>query len=116
MSRFEARRKAKLRELGRVGPFVVGSLSRVKRRCGNPWCRCARGEPHFAYALSFKIRGKTKTVHVPKDMVKEVQAWVRQYRRVKQLLQAISRQSLAIIHRHVPASRAVRRYERSFPS
>jgi hypothetical protein len=113
MSRFEIRRTAKLQELSQVGPLVIGSLCRVKRRCGNPQCRCARGEPHFAYALSFKVRGKTRTVHVPKEMVQEVQGWVAEYRRVKQLLQAISRHSLAIIHRHVPASRAAGRSARS---
>ncbi len=106
MSRFEVRRAAKLRELAEAGPLVAGSLCRVKRRCGNPGCRCARGEPHWAYALSFKVRGKTQTVHVPQAMVTEVRAWVAEHRRVKRLLAAISRNSLAIIHRHVRASRA----------
>jgi hypothetical protein len=112
MSRFEVRRGAKLKELGQVGPLVAGSLCRVKRRCGNPNCKCARGDPHGAYALSFKVKGKTKTVHVPKEMVTEVQGWVTQYKRVKRLLGEISRNSLAIIHRHVPASRAGGRRKR----
>jgi hypothetical protein len=106
MSRFEVRRAAKLKDLAEVGPLVAGSLCRVKRRCGNPNCKCARGEVHWAYALSFKVKGKTKTVHVPTEMVTEVQTWVREYRRVKRLLAEISRNSLAIIHRHVPRSRA----------
>jgi hypothetical protein len=106
MSRFEVRRAAKLKALAEVGPLVGGSLCRVKRRCGNPHCKCARGEPHWAYALSFKVKGKTRTVHVPKEMVTEVQGWVREYRRVKRLRADISRNSLAILHRHVPTSRA----------
>lgn len=105
MSRFEVRRASRLRALGGIGPLVSGSLCRVNRRCGNSNCRCARGEPHQAWVLSFKVKGKTRTVHVPREMVTEVQAWVKEYRRVKALLGAISKDSLAIIHRHVPVRR-----------
>jgi len=106
MSRFEIRRTAKLKQLARIGPFVAGSVCRVKRRCGYPNCRCAKGQPHWAYALSYKVKGKTKTVHVPKDLVPEVQAWVNEYKRIKKLMREVSRNSVALIHRHVPASRA----------
>lgn len=106
MSRFQVRRAAKLRELASVGPLVAGSLCRVKRRCGNANCRCARGEPHWAYVLSFKVKGKTQTVHVPKEMVPEVQAWVTEHKRIKRLMAEVSRQSLAMIRHHVRASRA----------
>ncbi len=105
MSRFDVRRTAKLKEFSEVGPFVAGSLCRVKRRCGNLNCKCARGQVHFAYALSFKVKGKTKTVHVPKEMVKEVQEWVTEYKRVKSLMDAVSRNSLALIGSHVRAGR-----------
>lgn len=105
MSRFELRRAAKLRALREAGPFVAGSLCRVKRRCGNANCRCARGEPHWAYVLSFKVKGKTQTVHVPKEMVTEVQAWVTEHKRVKRLMAEVSKQSLAMIRGHVRASR-----------
>ena len=106
MSRFETRRAARLRALGEVQPFVVGSLCRVNRRCGSPNCKCARGEPHQAWVLSFKVNGKTRTVHVPKELVTEVQAWVKEYRRVKTLIRQVSTDSLAILHRHVPVRRA----------
>ena len=105
MSRFHVRRAAALKALADVGPFVAGSLCRVQRRCGNPRCRCARGEPHAAYVLSFKVDGRTKTVHVPKAMVKEVQAWVAEHRRVKRLMATVSRNSLALIRSHVRANR-----------
>jgi len=106
MSRFETRRAARLKALGEVQPFVAGSLCRVNRRCGNPNCKCGRGEPHQAWVLSFKVKGKTRTVHVPKELVTEVQGWVKEHRRIKALLHAISKDSLAIIHRHGPVRRA----------
>ena len=106
MSRFETRRGAKLRELASVQPLVAGSLCLARRTCGRPSCRCARGEPHWAWALTFKVAGKTRTVHVPKDIVEEVRKWVNEHKRVKRLIREISSLSLQIIHRHVPASRA----------
>ena len=45
--------------LGTVGPLIMGSLAEVGVKCGNPRCRCARGERHTAYVLTSKARGKT---------------------------------------------------------
>lgn len=116
MSRFEARREAKLKQLASAKPFVAASLCPVSRRCGNPDCKCAQGEPHQAYALTFKVHGKTKTVHVPKDRVEEVKKWVQEHKRIKGLIQEISNLSLASLRRHVPASRAAARNKKNNPS
>ena len=109
MSRFDVRREAKLREIRNIGPFVAASLCKVSRRCGNPNCKCAKGQPHYAHCLTFKVAGKTRSVHVPKDMVEEVQKWVKEHRRLKDLIQAVSRNSLALVHRYVPQKRVAAR-------
>jgi len=116
MSRFEKRREAKLKQLSRCKPLVAASLCKVNRRCGNPNCKCARGEFHTAHVLTYKVKRKTRVVHVPKDMVEEVKRWVKEHKRVKGLIREISKNSLAIIHRHVPASRAAARAEKSLRS
>jgi hypothetical protein len=109
MSRFDTMREAKLRQLHQVGPLVAASLCQRPVRCGNPQCRCARGEKHSSWCLTFKRQGKTRTVHVPKVLVEEVRQWVKEYQRTKQLLTQISEQSLQIIRRHVGAQRAAAR-------
>jgi len=106
MSRFDVRRTAKLKELAGCGPFVAASLCEVKRRCGNPRCRCAHGQPHKAYVLTRKVRGKTRTLHVPKGLLGEVRTWVTEYARVKRLLREVSEASLAILHHHGLVRRA----------
>jgi hypothetical protein len=106
MGRFEVYRDARLRELAKIRAFVMASLCEVNRRCGNPKCKCAKGLPHRAHVLTYKLKGKTQAVHVPKDMVKEVQAWVREYKRLKTIIRDISRHCLAILHRHGRVSRA----------
>ena len=88
------KRLRKLRELGQDQPLVAGSLNRVERRN-------AQGRTTVYHLLTFKEAGKTRSVYVPKDLVKEVQSWIRNHRRVKKLLSEISTLSIAIIQRHV---------------
>jgi hypothetical protein len=113
MSRFDTRREAKLRQLREVGPLVAASLCRRAVRCGNPQCRCASGAKHTSWCLTFKRQGKTRTVHVPRDLVEEVRTWVKEYQRAKQLVGQISEQSLQIIRRYVGAQRAAARVNAS---
>ena len=109
MSRFEARREAELGQLRTLGPVVAASLCERRVRCGNPACKCARGEKHSAWCLTFKHKGRTRTVHVPRAMLQEVEQWAQEYRRAKQLLRQISYQSMQIIQGHVRARRAAAR-------
>jgi len=104
-----ARREALLKKLAEVGPFVQGSFCRRAIKCGKPGCRCASGEPHEAYVLTRKVRGKTVTTHVPRDLRKEVESWAQQYKQLKQLIKQISDLSERIIRIHVPTSRAAAR-------
>jgi hypothetical protein len=99
MESLEQKRLRKLGDLGQDRPLVAGSLSRVERRD-------AQGKVTAYHLLTFKEAGKTRSVYVPKDLVKEVQSWIRNHRRVKQLLSEISTLSIAIIQRHVPEKRA----------
>ena len=109
MSRFDTMRAAKLRQLREIGPLVAASLCQRAVRCGNPQCRCARGEKHSSWCLTFKRQGKTRTVHVPRNLIEEVRQWVKEYHRTKQLLAQISEQSVQIIRRHVGDQRAAAR-------
>jgi hypothetical protein len=99
MDALERKRLRKLRELGQDRPLVAGSLNRVERRD-------ARGRTTAYHLLTFKEAGKTRSVYVPKDLVREVQSWIRNLRRVKQVMSEISTLSIAIIRRHVPRKRA----------
>ena len=99
MEPLERKRLRKLQELGQDRPLVAGSLNRVERR--DP-----RGRTTAYYLLTFKEAGRTRSVYVPKDLVKQVQSWIRSQRRVKQVLSEISTISIAIIRRHVQQTKA----------
>jgi len=97
--KLEEKRLRKLQELGQDRPLVAGSLNRVERRD-------AKGKTTAYWLLTSKEAGKTRSVYVPKDLVKEVQSWIRNHRRLKQVLSEISTLSIAIIQCHVPEKRA----------
>jgi len=113
MSRFDTQREFQLRQLHAVGPLVAASLCHRAVRCGNPRCRCASGAKHGSWCLTFKRQGKTRTVHVPRDLVAEVRQWVKEYRRTKLILAQISAQSLQIVRQYVRARRAAARVNAS---
>jgi hypothetical protein len=99
LNRHTRARQAALRQLAQLGPFLEGSLS--------PFTRpgCARPGWH----LTFKQRGRTRTLYVPMELVAEVKQWTRNYRQLKQLIRQVTRHSRALIHGHVANRRAASR-------
>jgi hypothetical protein len=102
-NRHTVKREAYLRQLGQVGPFVEGSLCPVRR-------------PHSAkpaWQLTFKVKGRTRTVYVPVGLAQEVRQWADAHRRLKKLARQVTKQSLAIIRGHTANQRAAARGRRS---
>jgi hypothetical protein len=92
-------RQAALRQIAQLGPFIEGSLSPFHRP------GCARPGWH----LTFKQRGRTRTLYVPVELVGTVKQWTLNYRRLKQLIRQTTRHSRALIHSHVANRRAANR-------
>lgn len=97
--------QARIKQFQIKGPFVAASLVAFRRKCGRAGCHCQRGEAHLAYHLTFKQKGKTRSVYVPVDLLPEVQQWVQEYKRIKPLLRHISQLALARIQTHVKTQR-----------
>ena len=98
MSTIKKRRQAKLGKLGLCGPFVTGSLNRVEKKVKH-------GKVTVYHLLTFKEEGKTRSVYVPKDMVKEVREWVRNFQKLKKAIAQVSTDSIAVIRSFVPEKR-----------
>ena len=96
------KRGALIKKLSDIGPFVNGSLVKVKKRCGNKNCKCyLLGQKHECYYLQYKLNGVTKGVYIPVDMEEEVKEWNRQYKKLKKIIVEISRTNKEIIKRHL---------------
>ena len=65
-------RDARLRELGRLGPMLAGSLVVFPG--------------HTSRYLTDKAAGKTRTLYVPLPRLKEVTVWNRHYKKARRLI------------------------------
>src|SRR5881409_919826 len=76
-------------QLQRQGPMRPGSLSRQYNVCGKPGCRCKdpkhprRHGPY--YQLNYVYRGKKTSKFIRREVLKQVQAELANYKRFRRL-------------------------------
>jgi len=72
-----------------LGDLRPGALSQQYNACGNPRCRC-KEDPSLRhgpfYQLSYTWRGQSTTRHVRKDDVSQVKQQLRNYRKLRKLV------------------------------
>ena len=100
--------RRKLTAMGKDQPFIIGSLTKIYRKCGNLKCRCAgkNGQKHSAHLLTTKINGKTHAIYVPVDMVEEVREWCCNYSAVKAQIKGVSECCEQLIRMHTKDKQA----------
>ena len=86
-----------LRRLQRSEPMVQGSFYLLRRKCGKPNCRCARGELHPAYVLTRSEAGKDRLYPVPKAQRAEVRKWAAEYRRYQRARAVLVKRHLRLL-------------------
>src|SRR5258708_22799485 len=86
------RREGLTRVLAPLGEVLRGSLMERYLTCGNPNCKCARGERHWpVWYLSVTLnRSHRAGCRVPGDQVEQVRRWIENYHRVKENPQTTS--------------------------
>lgn len=86
----EKRRVRSLISIIEEGNFIRGNLVNMRRVCGNPNCKCARGEKHESlYIHAFK-GGKQKMIYIPKTLEPTVKYWVERYHKIVELMEDVS--------------------------
>jgi hypothetical protein len=100
--------QARQKQLQAKCPVLAASLVTLRRSCGNPRCRCARGQKHLGHYLTWKVKAKTHTAYVPVDLVPQVKQWTQEHRRLKQVIRQVTQLSLALIRTHVSVQRRKR--------
>lgn len=93
-------------ELAQLGPLMRGSLVHSRGKCGKAHCRCARGQLHQWWSLTFRAGGKSRSVTVPEQMLDEVRQWCGNYQKLKQLVVELSDAHVAVIRAERAALRA----------
>ena len=69
--------------------MIQGSLYQMRRYCGNPGCKCAKGEKHVSWYLSRGIEGKTRLTYIGRVVPVWLEVRVKRYQRHHRFLARI---------------------------
>jgi hypothetical protein len=98
------RRQALAKQLTRLEPLVLrGSLIERYKRCGNPGCKCQLGQGHGPkYYLSVsQAGGRPEMDYVPEEYSQQVSDYLRNFQRVRLLLEKICNINRELLRRRV---------------
>ena len=100
-------RKLGLAKLPPVAEILRGSLMERYVTCGNPSCKCARGERHGpTWYLSVTLGpGRTTGSIISEEKVDEVRSGIENYHKVKDQLEKISDINRELLRRDRPRQR-----------
>lgn len=97
-ARLEAKRRKLVKQLINLDPWIQGTVVETKRTCGSKGCACRRGGPkHPAMSLTWKEKGKTRCLYVPRQLNLEVKLWAQNYRSLKIIMEKITKVQRDII-------------------
>ena len=105
------RRKGLAQQLPPVTEILRGSLVERYVTCGNPACKCAKGERHgpMWYLTVTLGPGRTTGGIIPADKVDEVRGWIENYHKVKEHLEKISEINRELLRRERQRQRKAKR-------
>jgi hypothetical protein len=105
------RRQGLVKLLPPAGEVLRGSLVERYVTCGNPSCKCARGERHgpMWYLTVTLGPGRTTGGIISADQLEQVRRWVENYQQVKGDLERISEINRELLRREQNALRARKR-------
>ena len=72
-----------LAAMGVRGDVMAASLSKTHKICGKPNCKCARGEKHVVWQLSWTEDGRRRSMHIRANELTKIQASVGRYRHLR---------------------------------
>lgn len=81
---------------------LKGSLSISYKRCGNLCRTCREGKGHRCIYFSYRYRGKTYVVHIPKEREKQAREWHKNYLKLRDALEDLTRKNLEVLRKKRP--------------
>lgn len=95
------RRQGLVKLLPPAAEILRGSLVERYVTCGNPACKCAKGERHgpIWYLTVTLGRGRTTGGIIPNEKLAEVRSWIDNYHKLKDHLEKISEINRELLRR-----------------
>ena len=80
-----------LQRMAPLHPWMEGSLVSTSRFCGKKNCACHHGGiKHPVLYVTWKEKGKTVSLYIPRKLENDVRRWVQNYRKLKELTRGVS--------------------------
>ena len=73
-------------QMATIGPVMRGSVVKLGTTCGNPKCRCAKGDKHMQFFFSLTKNKKTKIMFLGNTRVVKAKQCVKNYRRLLKII------------------------------
>lgn len=89
VNRLDGERRELINRVLHSKEMIQGSLYQMGRYCGNPGCRCAKGEKHVSWYLSRGIEGKTRLTYIGRVVPVWLEVRVKRYQRHHRFLARI---------------------------
>jgi hypothetical protein len=101
---FKIRRRIRIlhKKLATLGPLMRGTVVLLGSTCGNPRCKCARGEKHPQYYFSVNIDRKTKIMYLRKEMRMEAEKYVNNYKLLWNIVEEMTRLNFELLKSKKP--------------
>src|SRR5512137_312525 len=88
---FTAKQLKLLQKIAPLHPWIEGSLVSTSRFCGKKNCACHHGgAKHPVLYVTWKEKGKTVSLYIPRKLENDVRRWVQNYRNLKELTREVS--------------------------
>ena len=87
--RLDEQRRSLLGQVLRPSAMIAASLYQMHRRCGNPRCKCARGDLHTSWYLSRRQEGRTKLTYIGKIVPDWLAKRIHRYQQHQKILARI---------------------------
>lgn len=78
-------------------PLTPGSFYLMRRKCGKPNCRCARGQLHPVWVLTRREAGRPKLYPVPASERSRLRQWAGAWRQSQRARARFVKQSAALL-------------------
>lgn len=92
-----AKRREAAKKKPRIQAILRGSLVIVKRYCGKGNCRCLKGRKHRSVYISQSNNGQSRLIYIPQRSEKEVRCLIDNYRKLKSVMEEISRINMHLV-------------------
>lgn len=77
-------------KLATIGPVMRGTVVLLGSTCGNPRCKCARGQKHPQYYFSVNIGKKTKMMYLGEKKRIEAEQYSNNYKMLWNIIEEMT--------------------------